>query len=510
MTTNTSITLSDLSSSTSKTNPYVIPRTNDDKVIVNLDITGLSLLGNSNVMGSEPIIYMDLKSGDGISISKNQYLRIYYDYTNNQTVITIASAVMDSGRGNTYATIVSSGNIFNATVDKTGSFTASNGVKMTPIFYYSAQTPPSPGDAVHRYESDGGNSYLYVICFLKNTQIKTPNGYVVIQDLKEGDDVLTLVNGQEKVSKIIWTGKAHCHVQQKFTDDLSGYPVKILKNAISDGVPFQDMSITSEHCLFFEGKFIPVRMLVNNKTIYYDKSVKDYDYYHIETENHSVIIANGVLTESYLDTGNRLQFNQIHEDRLIYLTMPIQTWAEDAAAPLCVSEDFVKPIFTKLDSRADEIGCNYKLKEKTITTEHNLCLITDNNIVINQLRNKDNQFIFNIPKEVKSVRIVSRSSRSCDIIGPFVDDRRYFGVEIEEIILFNKDMMITLKDFLNAQDLPGWYEQTGFSRWTNGDALLPLENYSINTNSILSIKIKSKRNYLLDENEMTDKKKKSN
>ncbi|WP_035367102.1 Hint domain-containing protein, partial [Acetobacter pasteurianus] len=70
------------------------------------------------------------------------------------------------------------------------------------------------------------------------------------------------------------------------------------------------MLITAEHCLFFEGKFVPVRMLVNGVSIFYDKSITSYDYYHVETDQHSVITADGMLTESYLDTGNRRAFRQ--------------------------------------------------------------------------------------------------------------------------------------------------------------------------------------------------------
>lgn len=500
MTETIDLKLSDLSY-TNNAATYDIPRTDNEKVIININLEGTPLQSTSGVLQGVPTIKMDLKAGDALQLSKNQFLRILY--TGTQTVFVIADL---EGQKCTYTSIVVDGNLFNARQpDDTSGFR--EGIYMTPVFYLTPNTAPSAGDAVHRYDANGGLDYFYIICFLENTQIKTPTGYVVVQLLKEGDEVLTLVNGHEEVSKITWTGKAHCNVQQKHTDDLSGYPVRILKNAISDGVPFQDMNITSEHCLFVEGKFVPVRMLVNNKTIYYDKSVNDYDYYHIETENHSVIIADGVLTESYLDTGNRFQFNQIHEDRLIYLIKPRQTWAEDAAAPLCVSEDFVKLIFTKLDSRADEIGYDYKLEEKVTTTEPNLHLITNDNTVINQLRITDNQIIFSIPKKVKSVRIVSRSSRPCDIIGPFVDDRRYFGIEIEEIILFNKNKITTVKDFLDDKDLPGWHEVAGSSRWTNGDALLSLENYSIDSNLILSIKIKSKRSYLLDKNEITENKK---
>ncbi|PHY94849.1 hypothetical protein CSR02_04105, partial [Acetobacter pomorum] len=102
---------------------------------------------------------------------------------------------------------------------------------------------------------------------------------------------------------VIWVGKAHATVRPELTDDEAGWPVRILKDAIADGVPYKDMLITAEHCMFFKGKLVPVRMLVNGVSIFYDKSITSYDYYHVETEQHSVITADGMLTESYLDTG---------------------------------------------------------------------------------------------------------------------------------------------------------------------------------------------------------------
>ncbi|WP_367160790.1 Hint domain-containing protein [Kozakia baliensis] len=53
--------------------------------------------------------------------------------------------------------------------------------------------------------------------------------------------------------------------------------------------------------MYFDGRFIPARMLVNGGSIAYDHSFSRYDYYHIETADHSVIFAESMPTESYLD-----------------------------------------------------------------------------------------------------------------------------------------------------------------------------------------------------------------
>lgn len=137
-----------------------------------------------------------------------------------------------------------------------------------------------------------------------------PSGTKAVEDLSVGDEIIAYVDGVATPRRVIWAGQAHCTVRPGLPDDQAGYPVRILKDAIADGVPFKDMLITAEHCLFFDGKFVPARMLVNGRSIFFDKSITSYDYYHIETEEHSVIMADGMLTESYLDTGNRRSFSQ--------------------------------------------------------------------------------------------------------------------------------------------------------------------------------------------------------
>ncbi|GCD60847.1 hypothetical protein NBRC3280_3419 [Acetobacter pasteurianus NBRC 3280] len=142
--------------------------------------------------------------------------------------------------------------------------------------------------------------------------IRTCAGEVAIENIQIGDEIITFDghSGGQTVRPVVWVGKAHAIVRPGLPDDEAGYPVRVIKDAIADGVPYKDMLITSEHCLFFEGRFVPVRMLVNGSTIFYDKSITFYDYYHVETDQHSVIIADGMLTESYLDTGNRRAFRQ--------------------------------------------------------------------------------------------------------------------------------------------------------------------------------------------------------
>ena len=292
-----------------------------------------------------------------------------------------------------------------------------------------------------------------------------------------------------------WTGQAHCNVRAHLPDDEAGYPVRILKDAISDGVPFKDMLITAEHCLFFDGKFVPARMLVNGRSIFFDKSITSYDYYHIETESHSVIMADGMLTESYLDTGNRRVFSQKGNVVSIGSSRNL-TW-DDAAAPLGVRREFAEPLFRQAEARAIAAGITQKDAAPELTEEANLHLITDTGVSIRPAREHNGRIIFMIPTGVQSIRIASNASRPSDVVGPFVDDRRYFGVAVGDITLFEGNRSRTITSHLTDRELDGWNALEWVDcRWTSGNGLLPLGERHPNSVALIAIQIRKTGPYL--------------
>lgn len=344
-----------------------------------------------------------------------------------------------------------------------------------------------------------GNTYVGV-CFLSGSMISTPGGDVAVEHVNIGDEITAFdwKNGQDIVRPVVWVGKTHVNVRYGAPDDMSGYPIRILKDAISDGVPYKDMLITAEHSLFFDGKFIPARMLVNGRSIFYDKSITSYDYYHVETEQHSVITADGMLTESYLDTGNRHTFRQ--EGSVVAFTPSRNLTWDDAAAPLGVSREFAEPLFRQAEARAEAAGIAQKESALELTDDVNLHLVTDTGAVIRQAREHNGSVVFMLPTSVKSVRIASNASRPSDVIGPFVDDRRYFGIAVGDITMFEAGQNHAVTVHLSEKELDGWntleWEDT---RWTSGNALLPLGERHPNSVALLAIQIKKAGPYLASD-----------
>ncbi|OAJ66294.1 Hint domain-containing protein [Gluconobacter cerinus] len=334
-----------------------------------------------------------------------------------------------------------------------------------------------------------------LVCFLRNSIISVPNGKKAVQDIVMGDEVLCYKDGVTYTDIVRWAGHAHCTVRPYLPLDQAGYPVRILKDAVSDGVPFKDMLITAEHCLFFEGKFVPARMLVNGRSIFYDTSITSYDYYHIETEEHSVIMADGMLTESYLDTGNRNAFRQAGE--VVSLTPSRNLSWEDAAASLTVARDLVEPLFRQIETRAVHLNSPLMTDTPFLTQENDLHLVTDTGATLRPIRKNNDRIMFMIPAGVENVRIVSNASRPCDVVGPFVDDRRMLGLLVGDVQLFEGHATKTLTSHLQDIDLSGWNNvEDGIYRWTNGSALLPLGARPIGSIALMALQVHASGPYL--------------
>ncbi|GBR60939.1 hypothetical protein AA18889_2543 [Acetobacter senegalensis DSM 18889] len=401
-------------------------------------------------------------------------------------------------------TIVLDGTIADGVTYKDGVYTLTdNGqpIQGTASF----QLPAANEGSTFKVTNVDGKTYLnaetVVVCFLAGSMIRTSEGDVAVEDIQIGDQLVTFdwKHNKEVTRPVVWVGKAHAKVRAGLPDDEAGYPVRVLKDAVADGVPYKDMLITAEHCLFFEGKFVPVRMLVNGVSIFYDKSITSYDYYHVETEQHAVIMADGMLTESYLDTGNRRAFRQ--EGKVATLRGAVQSWAEDAGAPLCVDRAFVEPLFHKLEARENSVtGCQMPTEQAVVVADPNLHLVTQAGAIIRPMRHEGQRYSFMLPANTQSVRIVSRASRPADVIGPFVDDRRQMGVAVADVHFITAKKLYTITAHLQAEKPAGWHDTDWTDcAWTNGNAELPLGECTKGNMGLLSLNIRAAGPYVEHE-----------
>jgi hypothetical protein len=90
-------------------------------------------------------------------------------------------------------------------------------------------------------------------------------------------------------------------------------------------MPFEDLYVSPNHGIQVKDtmishntvlnkkkyKRVNARDLVNGKTITQSTKTENVTYYHIELDKHSMVIANGVPAESYLDVKNRTTFTHV-------------------------------------------------------------------------------------------------------------------------------------------------------------------------------------------------------
>jgi len=149
-----------------------------------------------------------------------------------------------------------------------------------------------------------------IVCYLKGTLILTKDGYVPIENIKAGDKVVT--KGQIFKNKFINT-EANLRLDpvtwvSKFKVvnlNSESRPICIKKDALGKNYPLQDLYVSPGHSLLIKGKMVLAKNMVNGTTIFQDTKCENVEYYHLECDYHSAIIANGVLSESYLEINNR-------------------------------------------------------------------------------------------------------------------------------------------------------------------------------------------------------------
>jgi hypothetical protein len=148
---------------------------------------------------------------------------------------------------------------------------------------------------------------LPIFCYAKGSLILTNYGYVPIENIKVGDIIVTkgeiynnefIKNEEFETKPVVWTSKFSVNHLNS-----NSRPICIQKNALGN-CPFEDLYVSPGHRIILDNKMMLVKDMINGTTIYQDMNCTEVEYYHLEFDKHRAIVANGVLTESYLDVDN--------------------------------------------------------------------------------------------------------------------------------------------------------------------------------------------------------------
>jgi hypothetical protein len=147
-------------------------------------------------------------------------------------------------------------------------------------------------------------------CFLTGTHITTPTGEVLIEDLNIGDVISTADGGSRKV---MWIGKQT--LSSTFTPT-KNLPIEITIGALGNNLPTRPLRVSPGHSLLVGGVFPIASALVNDITVRQmtkEELPDTFTYYHIEVEDHALILAEGIPAETFLDASSRRAFSNFNE-----------------------------------------------------------------------------------------------------------------------------------------------------------------------------------------------------
>jgi hypothetical protein len=329
--------------------------------------------------------------------------------------------------------------------------------------------PFTGGDFMHRADAATGSfiTTSVVACFAAGTAIRTMRGEVCVEDLRIGDRVVCARGG---VRPVVWIGHRRVDIARHPSPELV-MPVRIRRGALADGVPCRDLFLSPDHAVFVDDMLVPVRRLINGASI--ARTARDaITYFHIELDQHDVLLAEGLAAESYLDTGNRHAFANAGAPVALHPGFDREQSA-DACAPLAIQADRVEPLWHRFAARA--VAAGHDVFAPATTTDPALRLMIDGREV-RPAAILGGRYVFVLPSRAVALRIASRAGSPSEL-HPWLDDRRKLGVAVERIVLRHRGGRAEM-----PVDHPtltvGWHavERDGDRhwRWTDGSALLSM------------------------------------
>ncbi|MBR0651864.1 hypothetical protein GXW78_19505 [Roseomonas terrae] len=155
-----------------------------------------------------------------------------------------------------------------------------------------------------------GNSgeILQTPCYAAGTRILTDRGEVPVEELRAGDMVVTLGMAGAWLRPVRWIGRRQVDTR-RHPDPAAVLPVRIGAGALQAGVPCRELVVSPDHALYLDGALVKADRLIDGEAIRQEAPAGGrVTYFHVELDRHDVIIANGAPAESWLDCGNRSQF----------------------------------------------------------------------------------------------------------------------------------------------------------------------------------------------------------
>ena len=171
-----------------------------------------------------------------------------------------------------------------------GGFIAQKGLDYYLFDYNSVGGVPSGG----RVTVDFSYKDL-VVCFVAGTKIRTPEGEKAIEELQIGD-LISTANGAKALKFV-------CQSTRSFNELLATgkNPIRVAAGTFGASA---DLLMSPSHALNLEGSLIEAGALIDHASVerVTEWNAPELTYFNMELDQHELIWANGVATESYFSS----------------------------------------------------------------------------------------------------------------------------------------------------------------------------------------------------------------
>jgi hypothetical protein len=143
------------------------------------------------------------------------------------------------------------------------------------------------------------------------------------------------VGGRVASQPITWIGHRTIDCT-RHPDPRKVWPVRITAGALGPNRPSRDLFLSPDHAVHIGSVLIPVKHLINRTTV--AQMPRDVvAYYHIELPEHSILLAESLPAESYLDIGDRSQFANGGGAIALHPDFSARVWEARGCLPLIVT-----------------------------------------------------------------------------------------------------------------------------------------------------------------------------
>jgi hypothetical protein len=127
-------------------------------------------------------------------------------------------------------------------------------------------------------------------------------------------DLVETVSGEAKPIKWIGRRRFERRGEERWPADV--LPVKVAPSAFGPLTPHSELFLSEGHAVYLDGLLIPIRNLVNGRSIvrYSSIDAKTIEYFHVELFGHDVIFAEGAPAETLLAGGNAAFDNWVGDE----------------------------------------------------------------------------------------------------------------------------------------------------------------------------------------------------